>query len=80
MPPYADVGSEASALTYASSSVAPMPTPHGFACLTITQAGSVNSSTSWRAAERSFRLLYESSRPLSCSTRESRCRRAPASA
>ena len=33
-----------------------------------------------RAADRSLRLLYESSFPPSCSTRESRWRRAPASA
>jgi hypothetical protein len=38
MPPYAEVGSEASAFSYASSTVAPIATPQGFACLTITHA------------------------------------------
>ena len=47
--------------------VAASATPHGFACLTITQAGSVNSAARSRAAERSLRLLYESSLPCSCS-------------
>ena len=79
-PPYADTGSEPTARGYASSIAPATATPQGFACLTITQAGSVNSSDSCLAADRSFRLLYESSRPFSCSTRESRWRRAPASA
>ena len=79
-PPYADSGSHASARSYASSIVPATAAPHGFACLTITHAGSVNSSSSSRAAERSLRLLNESSLPCSCSTRESRCRRACASA
>ena len=57
----------------------PTPTPHGFACLTITQAGPSSSSASRRAAERSLRLLNESGLPLSCSTRASRCVRAPRS-
>src|ERR671937_548779 len=52
-------------------------TPQGFACLTITHAGSSNSRMQSRAALRSLRLLYESARPCSCSTCESRCRRAP---
>ena len=49
-PPYAETGSEPSARAYASSIAPATATPHGFACLTITQAGSVNSSTSCRAA------------------------------
>ena len=71
----ADTGSDASALSYASSVVAPSATPHGFACLTITHAGASNSRTSARAPERSLRLLNESSFPWSCSTRERRWRR-----
>ena len=46
--------------------------------MTITQAGSANSRASERAAEKSLRLLNESSFPCSCSTRERRWRRAPA--
>ena len=46
--------------------------PHGLLCLTITQAGSSNSSTSSRAAARSSRLLYESSLPCSWRTPPSR--------
>ena len=52
-------------------------TPHGFACLTITAAGSANSRMTRRAPSRSARLLYESSFPPSCSTSESRCRARP---
>src|SRR5215204_1388527 len=54
-------------------------TPAGFACLTTTAAGSWNSPSRRRAAERSFRLLNESCLPCSWSTRESRCRLAPSS-
>lgn len=70
--PKAETGSEARARSYASSIVAATATPHGFACLMITQAGSANSRRSSRAAERSSRLISESSFPWSCSTRESR--------
>ena len=80
MPPYADTGSEARALSYASSIVAPSATPHGFACFTMTHAGSANSRQIRRAAERSLRLLKEMALPCSCSTRDSRCARPPRSA
>jgi hypothetical protein len=39
-------GSQARALACASARVAPVPTPQGLACLTITQAASPNSATS----------------------------------
>ena len=51
--PNADIGSAASARSYASSIEAATATPHGFACLTITQAGSSNSRSSMRPAFRS---------------------------
>ena len=66
--------------SYASSIVLPSATPHGFLCFTITQAGTVNSSESARAADRSARLLNDRASPCSCSTRERTWRRAPASA
>jgi hypothetical protein len=37
MPPKAEVGSVRNARAYASPTSAPTATPHGFACLTITQ-------------------------------------------
>ena len=79
-PPYAETGSAACARAYASSIVVPSATPHGFVCFTITHAGTVNSSESARAADRSARLLNDSASPCSCSTRERTWRRAPASA
>ena len=66
MPPNADVGSVASALRYAASGVAAMATPQGFACLTITHAGSANVFTHSHAASLSATLLYDSSLPCSC--------------
>ena len=77
--PYADTGSAASARSHASSIVVAIATPHGLPCFTITTAGSVSSRATRRAPSRSARLLYESSLPPSCSTRESRCLRAPTS-
>ena len=77
--PNAETGSAASARSQASSIVSPTATPQGFACLTITAAGSVSSRAMRRAPSRSPRLLYESSLPPSCSIPESRCRRAPSS-
>ena len=46
----------------------------------ITQVGNVNSRTSSRAAERSSRLISDSSFPCRCSTRDRRWTRAPCSA
>ncbi len=77
--PNADIGSAASARTYASSSVAPTATPHGPACLTMAHAGSWNAATMARAACRSATLLNDSGLPLIWSMRESTCRRAPVS-
>ena len=45
---------------------APTATPHGFACLTITQAGSSKALTHSRAASVSATLLNESALPWSC--------------
>jgi len=78
-PPNAEMGSAASAFAWASSIVSATPTPHGFACFTMTQAGPSSSAMRRRAAERSLRLLNESGFPWSCSTNASKCVRAPRS-
>ncbi len=66
IPPKADVGSVAKAFAYASPQPAPIATPHGFACLTITHAASSKVFTRSHAASESPMLLYESSLPCSC--------------
>src|SRR5439155_4866861 len=63
MPPKEDVGSVANAARYASNGVAAIATPQGFACLTMTHAGSANVRTHSHAASLSAMLLYESSLP-----------------
>ena len=57
MPPNAEVGSVENALLYAESSVSPIATPQGFACLMITQAGSEKLFTHSQAASASAMLL-----------------------
>ena len=54
------------AFAYASLASAPTATPHGFACLTITQAGTSNVFTHSHAASASAILLYDSSLPCNC--------------
>ena len=66
MPPNADTGSVATAFLYASIGVSAIATPQGFACLTMTHAGSANVFTHSQAASLSAMLLYESSLPCSC--------------
>ena len=66
MPPNAEVGSVLNALAYASAALPPTATPHGFACLMITQAGSSKLRTQSHAASASAMLLYDSSLPCSC--------------
>ena len=66
MPPKAEVGSVANACWYASSGVSATATPHGLACLTMTQAGSSKVLTHSHAASASAMLLYDSSLPCSC--------------
>ena len=53
MPPNALTGSQALARVYASAMSAATATPHGLACLTITQAGSSKRWTSRHAASAS---------------------------
>src|SRR5688572_22697226 len=65
MPPKADVGSVRYARSYASTSDTEVATPHGFACLTITHAGSANTRTHSTAVSVSAMLLNESSLPWS---------------
>ena len=62
--PYAETGSASWARRNASSIERETATPAGFACLTTTAAGSWNSPSSRRAAERSLRLLNESCLPV----------------
>ena len=62
-PPKAEVGSVLKARSYALYIELLAATPHGLACLTITQAGSSNSFTHSKAASASTILLYESSLP-----------------
>ena len=78
-PPNADCGSHASAFAKASSMRAPMATPHGFVCLMITHAGSVNSRAMSRPAEMSAMLLNVTPRPPCWCTIDSTWRRAPRS-
>ena len=79
-PPYAEIGSEASALSYASSTVVADRDAARVRVLD-DHAGRQRELARERArAERSLRLLNESSFPCSCSTRERRWRRAPRSA
>ena len=75
-PPNAESGSQASAFSYASPTSSAIAAPQGLLCLTITHAGSSNSSSSRRAESRSRTLLNESARPCSFATRESTCERA----
>ena len=56
-PPNADVGSVAKAAWYASVIRSATATPHGFACLTITQAGAVKACTHSSAESVSATLL-----------------------
>ena len=79
-PPKALWVSVASARRNASPTVLPTAAPHGLLCLMITAAGSSNSSTSFRPASRSSRLLNDSSLPCTFETIESRWVRAPDSA
>ena len=66
MPPKAEVGSVANAFVVGVERGPPMATPHGLACLTITQAGVCRRScTHSSAASASAMLLYESSLPCS---------------
>ncbi len=57
MPPNAETGSQRSARSHASASVAALATPHGLACLMIATVGASNSATHSNAASVSFRLL-----------------------
>ncbi len=57
MPPNAETGSQRSAASHASASVAAEATPQGLACLTMTMVGSENSATHSKAASVSLRLL-----------------------
>ena len=66
IPPNADVGSVVNARSYASRRLSPIATPHGFACFTITQAGSSKLFTHSRAASVSATLLKESALPWIC--------------
>ena len=66
MPPKAEVGSVLYALSYAASVSAATATPQGFACLTMTQAGSANWRTHSNAVSPSAMLLYDSVLPCSC--------------
>ena len=52
-PPYADTGSHAWALRWASAMSAPTAMPHGLACLMIATAGSSKSYAARRAASAS---------------------------
>ena len=52
-PPYADTGSEACALRWASARSAPTAIPHGLECLMIATHGSVNSNAARHAAAAS---------------------------
>ena len=63
IPPNAEVGSVLKERSYASLIDFASATPHGLACLTITQAGLLNSLTHSQAASASTILLYESSFP-----------------
>src|SRR3954453_17481379 len=62
-PPNADIGSEASASSYASSTVAPTATPHGVACLMMAHAGTWNEPTGAGPRFRSQGLLKGEPRP-----------------
>ena len=63
-PPNAEVGSVRNARSYASPADAATAAPHGFACLTMTQAGMAPSArTHCRAASASAMLLNESGFP-----------------
>ena len=69
MPPKAEVESVLNAFSYASCAVTPMATPHGLACLMMTQAAPLagsNDFTHSHAASASAMLLYDSSLPCSC--------------
>ena len=63
MPPNAEVGSVLKAFWYAFNAFSPMAAPQGFACLTMTQAGTLKLLTHSQAASESAILLYESSLP-----------------
>ncbi len=54
---------------------AAIATPHGFACLTMTHAGSSKTRTHSSAASVSATLLYDSSLPCSCRAAGHRSRR-----
>ena len=56
-PPNAEIGSQESALSYASFTVEPVATPQAFMCLMMTKAISLNSSKSERHASTSTKLL-----------------------
>ena len=64
-PPNADTGSPASAACQASSGVARSAAPHGFVCLTMTQAGPRSARPRAAAAAASRTLLYDSALPWS---------------
>ena len=73
MPPKADVGSVLNAFWYASRLDPPSATPHGLACLTMTQVAAAPGAPPGgkvlmhsHAASASAILLYESSLPCSC--------------
>ena len=66
MPPKAEVGSVVNALEYASRASIPTATPHGLACLTMTQAGVSKLLTHSQAASASAMLLKLSSFPCTC--------------
>ena len=66
MPPNADVGSVANARWYATKGSCAIATPHGLACLTMTQAGTSKLRQHCHAASASAILLYDSSFPWSC--------------
>ena len=57
IPPKADTGSHANALSHAAERVGAVATPHGLACLMMAMVGASNSLASWKAASVSFRLL-----------------------
>ena len=56
MPPNALTGSHALARSYAVVMSSATATPHGLACLTMTQAGSAKRWTSRHAASASYRF------------------------
>ena len=71
---------DASARSYASSIVPPTATPHGFACLTITHAGSVNSSSERPRGREVVEVVERELLAVHLLDPESRWRRACASA